>query len=189
MKTALAAVALAAALVAVPTAAMADSQTHHDKAGDVLRHNNNLGTWAAAPSRAQADLLSTTVTHSAKTVRFTMKFRSLNRTGTGLIFNFFIRTPRTTRILAISAHRGDWRGAASVLDEPTTSPVACHVTYTIDYTHNLVRGSVPRSCLGNPRWIRVAFLSSSYDTTSVDYSDQDRTAGNGDPVYGPRIYR
>jgi hypothetical protein len=50
---------------------------------------------------------------------------------------------------------------------------------------------IPRSCLGNPRWVRVGALAVTVDTNKVAHYDDARssTISDATPIFGPKVRR
>lgn len=185
--------AAAAAVVALvpllPSAAQADRYVQADPAGDVVTvHYNPLST-VPAPTVTEGDIVSSSVRHKARKVLLTMRFVELDRTGQGRIFFYGIRTGSMTRYVTLAAAPGRWAGKAQVV-KPSGKKVSCRVTRAIDYAANTATIGVPRSCLGDPRWVKVGMQAASYIDDLV-YGDDARTNGRiyKYMVFTPKVRR
>lgn len=185
------AVLAATALLALPTAAHADSAVGLDARGDVQYvTSTDTSTVVAAPDRTQGDISAVKITHGTNNVRVLLRFRELNRSGF-IEHDYLFRTANRVRILSIEAKAGSWNGRATMRNGHGIK-VRCSVTRTIDYAANTVLVVVPRSCLGDPRWVRVgAGTITSYDGSKIFFDDGGRPAGPlGDNLtLSPRVYR
>jgi hypothetical protein len=56
-----------------------------------------------------------------------------------------------------------------LLNDPATGCPG--MTHRINYATNVVRMRIPRSCLGRPRWVRVALYNAM--TTTADHPQPD----------------
>lgn len=185
------AVLAATALLALPTAAHADSAVGLDAKGDVQYVTSaDTSTAVAAPDRTQGDISAVKITHGANKVRVLLRFRELNRAGF-IEHDFYFRTASRVRTLSVESETGSWSGRATMRNGRGTK-VRCNLTRTIDYSANTVLVVVPRTCLGDPRWVRVgAGTISTYDGSKIFYDDGGRPAGPlGDNLtLSPRVYR
>jgi len=74
-----------------------------------------------------------------------------------------------------------------------TDGVPCRVEHEIDFADELIRLSLPRSCIGNPRWVRVAAQTSRFvDQGSTfdlyfDEWDDGVKLNYWLPPFGPRV--
>lgn len=184
--------ALAAALLAPAGAATAGSVVVADPAGDLVDHGEHGSTLA--PGYEIGDITGALVRHGARKVRVTIAHRDLAKVGV-LTSTVLVRTGKgkaAARRITVTAGPGDYRGTVAVTNGYGRK-VACPVARRISYTEETVRVAVPRRCLGNPRWVRVATgVVSTPDHYASLYTD---TAGAGasldfqEPVYSRRVYR
>lgn len=181
-------VAAAALLPLVPSAAHADSYTQVDAVGDV--QSSPLSgdvTFTPVPDRTEGDVAYTKVGHRARVIRVKIAFRDLTHAGPNGQF-IRIKSNRLNREVDLLAYPGAWRGKATT-SKFSGKKVRCNVRHTIDYVAHKVVVNVPRSCLGNPRWVRVAIGSATYDDTMF-YADDARAKSLPDYwVYSPKIRR
>ena len=182
----------AAAVVLAPTVADADTFRHTDAVGDVYANVGEVDTYAPAPDRAIGDVVSNTIKHKKRAVLLRLGYRDLVNNGEINTHVFFIRTNkfvRTVRLYATSANPG----GKAVMTKGHDKKVRCHVRRHIDYSLNTATVVVPRSCLDNPRWVKVGMGSVMFsgttpaDTTWID--DALTTGTNGSAVWSPKVRR
>lgn len=181
------------AVLALPTAAHADTSPSVDAHGDVQSipiDGDDTASPAAAPNRAQGDITGVKVTHATNTVRVLVRFRELNRTGPLHSHQFLFKTATRKRWVSLDAGTGHWAGKPTTYNGSGTK-VRCAVSRTIDYNKNTVLVVVPRSCLGKPRWVRAGAGTITTYSDKLYYDDGFAPNGSFDDelVLGPRVYR
>jgi len=195
------AVALMAVLVALlPGVANADLLTHTDPAGDVRYYVNsdpsNVPPPVAAPTRTHGDITVVRITNGTSTVRVVVYFRSLPRAGQfhGHVFRFV--TGNFERKVQIAAGPEAPRGWTGKSDMFTTSgnAVACGMTHVLDYSHRRLILNVPRSCLGNPAFIKTGAGTVMLANDRTYFDDGFRSGGDMGgtalrPTLGPTVAR
>lgn len=150
--TAVATVACAALLLGTaPPPAAAESQSHADASKDVLRVRLADGQVTRLRSDRAHDIVRSRAVHRGSVLRLSVEVRRLARTD--YIASWYVRTPEHTWWMHYDKEQGApytslfHAGGPEVLDcdglRGSASRRADRVT---------VR--VPRSCIGNPRWIR-----------------------------------
>lgn len=181
-------VAAVAAVVLVPSAAHADSYKQVDAVGDVQSSPmSGSVAFTPTPDRVTGDVTYTKITHRARVIKVKIAFRDLDRAGPNAQFMRF-KSNRLNREVGLLAYPGTWRGKAA-MSTFSDKKVSCNLRHDIDYVANTVVVNVPRSCLGNPRWVRVAIGSATYDETTI-YADDARSATLPDYwVHGPKVRR
>jgi len=186
------AIAAAATLVLAPAVAHADTDVHTDFTGDVVStsFSSNTEEWTPEPTRTEGDIVSTRVSHLDRKVRIKIKLAALSRTGRGWDFYYVLRTNIGKRYLDLDATRGRWAGKPRLTNANDKTVSCTGLSRSIDYVNDAVLVVIPRSCLGNPRWVRVGIGSIGLGSTKV-FVDDARTQGNiyNLPVLGPRVYR
>jgi hypothetical protein len=150
------------ALVLVPGAAYAGTWTRADPRGDVrllVGVEYDAAIYEPDPDDQTADITRVRVTHDARRVRIDVSVRDLVRAG---------NKDLTARLLVPGKKvlaRGSQNeyAAGSVLldalgggfDAPPLCPPAARPTVRFRPGKDLARLVVPRSCLGDPAWVRV----------------------------------
>lgn len=182
------AAACVGAAALAPVAATADSYTQVDAVGDVQQAPAK-GTVAFTPAsdRADGDIAYTKVSHRKHVVRVKIVFRDLTHAGPNAEF-VRIKSNRLNREVDVFAYPGAWRGKAET-SKFNGKKVRCNVRHSIDYVAHRVMINVPRSCLGNPRWVKVAAGAGTYTDTLV-YADDARAKSLPNYyVWGPKVRR
>lgn len=190
VRTALVATAVAL-MTLVPSAAHAEKRVFEDPSGDVLKLvDPQAGTTEPAPGRVEGDIVRSSVRHKARRVLLTMRFQELTREGIGQLFGYGIRTAKMTRYVTVDTGPGHWGGKVTVT-KPNGKKVRCSVTRTIDYASNTAAVSVPRACIGKPRWVKASMREGSFVSDSEIYFDDALTSGKLTryPVWSPRVPR
>lgn len=196
MKLVRAAVLVTAALAVAltPTSAFANRYTHTDATGDVLSApatSSDIPT-TKEQARTNGDVSWSTVAHKRHRVVMKMQFRDIAWNDETNAYLFVIKTRSMKRFVTVVAADGI-RGGKAIMTKPSGKHVSCRMSRTIDYTANTVTLSVPRSCIGKPRWVRVGMASvfftgiHSGDTEYVDDANSATLGSN--PVLGPKVRR
>ncbi len=188
--------AIAVALGTVP--AHAEKWTHKDARGDVVRTtlSDSSSTPQPAPEQSSVDITKVVAKHGRHTLTITVRTRT--RMPRALMAFSTIRTPGK-RFMLFSMRLPGMGNSTSLLnfsgggDDPE---VRCRgLKRSLDSSKTVMTVSVPRSCLGNPRWIRFSAHLSSFDAASADESSfEDDGLRTGLSVYGaekmsPKIKR
>ena len=185
------AVALSAALV--PVAAHAGTYSAPDASGDVVMYDfsGDSETPVKVPDRTDGDIVNSRVVHGPNRLTMEVRYRDLVASGGTIVHDFRIGTNNhRVREIGIVAGPGKWQGRHVVVNK-RGKRVRCHgVHWSLQYGANLVRVSVPRRCLGNPKWVHVG-IGTLEETGSSLYLDDANTNGTfGETTkWGPRVYR
>ena len=182
--------AAAASVVLLPTAAQADKLVQNDAVGDVVSVAGESETTTPLPDRAEGDIAWSKIRHRDRKVILTLRYRELN-TGQEMLHYYAIRTSKMKRYVYLSAGTGHWGGRVQMRNGHDKK-VSCRVTKKIDYIANTATVWVPRSCLGKPRWVKVAMAQASFDSANPDTFVIDDARANGafsNPTWSPRVYR
>jgi len=208
--------------VLAPTAAYADHWRSTDTRRDVdgFSYNPNpepCGTTTDLDGAADTntDITRLGVRHTRRAVVATTRFRDLDpaleqvlsvniRSSTGGWELFLIREPEPgggSDVFVDLSTEPEYPdpddvpecGSFSVISEG----VPCRIGRDIDLEADLIRMTVPRKCLGNPRWVRVAasayrFIGSedpNDPTFSIFWDDWDGGTELSEwlPPFGPRV--
>lgn len=172
---------LSTVAVAAPASAEVFSKT--DPAGDVLTPTGE------APGVRQGDIRKVRFEHARRVVTLRVGYRALNKVGAGLQQYVTIRTPAQSYEFFAIAQPGDWQG------QLLFSGADCRgAELRFDYRDDVFALSVPRGCLGNPRWVQVGVgTTTSQDGEEVSGFDDALQRGQelaaGAPVLSPRLSR
>jgi hypothetical protein len=191
---ALAALTSAAALtVAGMSPASAAFWAHNDAVGDVVSYTWTEDSGDSGPVRAPAntdtDITRFTAKHTARRVVLTMTLRDITAASGVAYYEIRTGTRRYWAQQRLGTNRE--QGPAFYFE----SPVSCSgVRRSVDRTTERAMVSIPRSCLGRPRWVRVgASADHATDTRTKDtyrFDDALRDGGRGfELVLSPRIRR
>lgn len=150
-------VVLSTAVCALATAAPASAQefVRTDERGDLSRVGEDSDVFVPVPGRGYPDITRVRFAHRDRTVVVRATFVELNPTGKFLFGGIDVRTPRSRKFFTVMATEGSREG---FLFKDNEHP--CRVGIRISYADELMRVSIPRSCLGDPRWVRVRFGAS-----------------------------
>lgn len=215
-----AATALILALVA-PAAASAGHWSDTDEVGDVEGYTYSpdpepCGTFTdfEAPEETGVDLTGLQLRHTRTQVVLTADLRDLVRRREQMLMTY-LRTDRGTWWLDVDRFRagGRWRVETFLSKEPRypdpeeidecggfgvgSLGLGCRIEANLSFADDQVRVAVPRTCLKNPRWVRVG--AESYGFGDVGDPENETFTGlfdawEGGPVlsdwtvsYGPRV--
>lgn len=157
LRRAVTTVAVAAGLtLAAAGPAAAQQITVRDARGDVQASPmEDDHAHEPAPQVANGDVVRTVLRHNKARVVVRVKFADLKRKGAMAGHVVRIATnERMRRDVVVSAGPRMWRGEAT-MQRPNGQPVRCDVSHAINYDTNVIFVSVPRSCVSNPRWVRL----------------------------------
>ncbi len=178
--------------VGVPAAASANSYVLPDPSGDVVKYDNQQdNTATAVPLRTEGDVLSSGVTHGKKRVKMAMRVDELAASGDGATFYFRIGTKKKIRFLYINTSPGEWAGVKSFKKGDSSKSARCRgINWSIDYVDDIITASVPRKCLGKPKWVHVGMAVATYEEPAAFVDDAGTDGYIGDePKWGPRVFR
>lgn len=188
-----AAIATVAGLVAVGAPTYADTHTARDARHDVQRQPASENSEPVlAPGRREGDVLSFRVRHQADRVLLRIRYDRLTRPRhrQQVVHVVSLRTWGTGLSTAsLIATKDNPQG--SLLWEGRRPHRTCEGLRTrIDYRADQVVFSVPRECLGNPRWVRAGGGTGTLARHTLWFDDAQLDAGFGEEVtLGPRVYR
>jgi len=213
VRTCIAAVLALAALLWGTSPALGESWHGHDTARDARSflidasgRCATVTTGAVAPADARRDVVRLGVDHGEEAVELTLNLRDVARRDRETTYEFVLRTPE--RLFIAVAFPGR-RLRPALFAARAVRRHDCGRRLTIhlrscdgllgdaDAGSDRVTISVPRSCVGEPRWVRVgAVVSGAIDERSGDESirvDADAWGGRGldtsklVPPLGPRV--
>jgi len=143
--------ALAVITVLAPAAAHAERWAGGDPFGDVeVWHFDpapcGTDTQIDATQNANSDITRLLARHTRTAVQLTVRFRDLDPQ---------VRQVRVVSFLAKEPNYPDPRGPPGRVRKPRflSAGAPCRTRPEVDLDANVVRASVARSCLGNPRWV------------------------------------
>lgn len=175
--------------VLVPTQAHAGSYVRPDATGDVSSQTGD-GPYVRTPSRVEGDVRTSGVSYAGRRVTVAIGFAQLTQTTevTGHLFR--LRTNKgKVRDVSVLAGPGQWAGRTQ-MTKRNGKRVRCALGSRIDYAIDRVNVSIPRKCLGKPRWVRVGIGVVSLEN-DVFFADDALTNGvlRANPIFGPIVRR
>ncbi|MDP3891553.1 hypothetical protein [Nocardioides sp.] len=184
-----AAVTLAATALLVPTAAHAGKSVHRDAVGDVASFTDGDESFTTVPGQKVGDVVRSTGKHKGKRVSFSVKMRALPKTKHphGVVTR--IVTNKKTYFADMSRVPGLGNDVFLTRNGKLIDCVGLRQKRSAK--RNTLTVSVPRSCLGKPRWVRLggAVYWSPGNKTLVDESHRTSLQQDKDIAVGPRIRR
>jgi len=176
----------------LPTAAHADRYVHSDVAGDVASSVGSSTTFTPAPERVVGDVVSSMVNHKRRTVVLRLQYRDLANDSEYDEHVFFVHTSKMNRVVRLYASNAV-PGGRAVMTKANGKKVACHVGRHIDYARNTATVIIPRSCLGQPRWVKAGLggvmLAGLTQANTQWIDDALATGTNGSATYSPKVFR
>ncbi|MEZ0578944.1 hypothetical protein [Nocardioides sp. MH1] len=212
----------AAALLLMAPAAHADHWGSADPTGDVVG-----STWSPEPepcgtetpvdatTEAHTDITRLTVRHSRRAVEITTHYRDLDPSLEKYLA-LYVRSADRGWWVDLDRYRsrnGRWHTMTFMAREPRLPDpddvegcgigivlfdVGCRIVSSVDFDADVVSLTIPRRCLRDPRWVRVA--AASYRWVDSDDPDNPSSTSFSDlwdggteltpwaPPYGPRVH-
>jgi len=186
-KIALAAGVLASLALAAP--ASADTITHTDTAHDVVKFDGSNQT--DAPTVKEGDVRRVTVAHTSGRVVVRLKYAELSRVNRWLAVAEVRTSSGKAFEVDLTASSGiGWQGKLTVSHAAGGTVACAGADRKVDYALNTVRFSVPRGCLGDPRWVKVGVGHVRFVSSSKIFGDDafSSTVGN-ELAFTHRLYR
>lgn len=187
-----------AVLLGLGLAAPAQAQVygHTDPAGDVTvttcDSNDENCIDKLAPTAKQPDIVRVVTSHTSTQVKAYAKYAELGPAGTRM--HALRVVTGAGRHLHFSLVTVDGRTVFKELDRDSDgAKVSCSgLVAKVDNTANTVLLSIPRSCIGNPSYVRVGFGGAIFNDTSWR-SDDAQVSGisssDSDLKLGPSLSR
>ena len=152
-----------------PSPAHAGSRTLVDGRGDVWALDSpEFGQNTQVPDRQQGDIIRTVFAHHDRKVVVRTTFVQLDRVGQMWVMPIKLRTS-TGMVRRISLIAGPdqftnwWRGS---LTRANGAPMEC-ANHRIDYVANVVQVRIPRTCLGDPRWVQGSLATATFTPAAL----------------------
>jgi hypothetical protein len=145
-------------------------------------------------SQPNVDLVSTVLRHGAHKLILTFKYAELSRSRTRFAAVSTLRFAEGSRIGVVLHTFARWRGHMFLTEIHSGDRLKCaNLEHAIDYTADTVALTVPRSCIGDPKWVEVnsfAYGSQEDPDTGAElhnYSDNAQNAGHGYRGWSERV--
>jgi hypothetical protein len=193
VRSAILATAAAATLVLAPSSALADGASHTDATGDVQSVTidaEGKPTGAPAPeASSNGDITGVRAANGARKIKVVLHFADLHPAGDADAFSVLIATPSMGRLAIVTTRPGHWGGQAFLANVHGTK-VRCKVGHRISYDHRKVVVKVPRSCMRQPKVIKVGARSFIGEGSKLSFDDAYAAAGPLSPYsLSPKIHR
>jgi hypothetical protein len=170
--------AVAAGLtVAAAGPATAQSLTHADQRGDVQSFSMESEEQTPAPNVKNGDIVRTALHHRQHRIAVRIKFAQLRRVGFRSDAIRIVTNEGVRRHVLTHAGPRMWRGEAEMY-RPNGRPVECDIKLGMNYDKNVVNVSFPRSCVSDPRWVRLG-VGSFWSQTDSDSAFVDDALRDG----------
>lgn len=191
-------------LVLCAAPAGAETWRATDAAGDVDRSAHvadpppcGTTTDTPVPTDTRRDVTGLVVHHRADTVELRLALREVSLDDTETTFGFDVRTPHRAYIVDVDRYRARRPLTPSLIVKPRNlhynecgnaifgaGGVSCPgLRVRADVRRDRVAVSLPRACVGDPRWVQVA--ARAYDVTTEGTSRTDLFDAWG--VVGPSV--
>ena len=186
----------AAATVSAPAGAATGTATSDvsltDATGDVWSigegENEEYGPAGDMPT---ADVVRAVVQHRRGSVVVRMDFADLRRQDPAA-YTAMIITPEKLRAAFVTTGPRRWAGKHMLVNGNYGNVRCPGFAHTVDYDADRVVMTLPRTCLGRPRWVRVSMTNYMYagdtEATFQEFTDNPHTADADGGTTG-RIYR
>ncbi len=179
---------LTASLVLLtPGLAEAKSHTRRDPAGDVwVGQSVPPQASTRAPEHSEGDISVVRLKHNRKYLQLFMTLRDIKREtlSSGWQFRLQNRRKKLTHVEVRADHRtgGSPDGTLWVTDA-FGEPKSCAGTrgFAINWVRNVVAITIPRTCIGNARFVRTQAWSFHFYETTNDIVFRDDGFSNTDP--------
>lgn len=147
-----------ATMVAVPLAGPAHAEKFviADAKRDVVNVDYVSEDQTPVPDNATADVVKAKINHTRGAVRFRVRLRDLSEPAlTGVAAD--IKTNK--RRYSLSFFQSGKRTTLE-LAQPSGEPITCRgMKRSSNLDTDVVKFSLPRSCLGHPRWVRAGVIA------------------------------
>lgn len=139
--------------------AYAEKVVREDAPRDVvrLRLSDDLPQTERAPRKADPDVRRVAMDHREHFLLLRVKYAGLDR-RVWRGENVLLRTSGGRMFFAgtFVMQKGKWQGRTTLDDVDQENTLACRgLRHHFDYDADVATWSIPRSCLGSPRWVRV----------------------------------
>ena len=161
------------ALALSPTAAHAEKLKTTDASGDVVQFSEDFASTSPAPDDQSTDILKSTTNYSKHRVTVKLKLRDLTSAG---FHGAFADIKTNQKRYSLSLFKDPEAGSDLALDS-NGAGIKCQgkMKKKISASRDLIKMSVPSSCLGNPRWIRISVATLTIQESGTLADDALRT--------------
>lgn len=154
------------------TGAQVSSVALDDPTGDVWASGSGESSpWVSAGDLPTADIVHAEARHGRGRVRIEMTFTDLRQEEPQSYLATLI-TERRLRAVYVSAGPDGWGGRHELVNGRFATVRCPRLRHSIDYDTEQVVMSVPRSCLGFPRFVRVGMSNIMFrGETEADFQE------------------
>jgi hypothetical protein len=149
----------AGASESVSTAGANTAFAHSDPRGDLVgasKEDDWFDEATPAPRLAWGDIVGIDARHTSTALVVRVRFADLRQPSGGkprrvLRIGITVKTSHRKRDVELWVPTGQ----VTMMSLNDGEDVACHIDHPIDVGQRIVTQRIPRSCLGNPQWVRV----------------------------------
>jgi hypothetical protein len=201
--------AVAASTVAALTAApaLAQSRSLDDGTGDVWSAGVASGprqtqvvervaaaargvTQAQPGERVNGDLVSTKVNHTVKAVRATATYDRLVRNTDSFQYVMALKRQDGKEFWVYAGATPDDRNGSITLSKANGDKVKCGgKEHEVSYAKDQITFSIPRSCLGKPRWVKYESAAIVYDAANNYFIDDAASDQSTPSEWSARLHK
>jgi hypothetical protein len=186
------------AVIAPATAAHAGAITIDDETSDVWEilydEETQDETLVEAGSVDNVDVDSTRVRHLTNRIVLTTTYTDLTKQDIILGAIGDLRFDDAPAVGFYLDTYQDWSGETVLFKSRNGAPIDCGgFDHAIDYAANTVEFSIPRKCVGSPRWVEARYVgTANQEDEEVGYRnwrDNALTSGSGTGGWSERVRR
>ncbi|WP_193609992.1 hypothetical protein [Nocardioides lijunqiniae] len=164
---------------------------HRDARRDAIRFDTETEKKRPAPRDRTADVTRTVVDHQADQLVVQTRVRQLGRSGYRLMIGEILTSDGRRLDLTVDYSKRPIGEAFSLTRSASGADVACPAaTWSATRSTKQVTATIPRSCLGDPAWVRVGLgMVAAPRNLRTSVGDDSRLSGRiGDEhiKLGPR---
>lgn len=146
-------------------------------------------TYTPAGSVPNVDVLATRVRHVRQKVVIHASYAELRRDADRFYLTEGLRVPGGREWVVQVNTLADLRGTSAWYGVTQPAEPCEGLTHRIDYAEDRVRLTIPRRCLGGPRWIRVSGLAEAPAPGGLEYADNAQTDQAEFGGWSPKVRR
>lgn len=188
----------AAAVIAPAGAAFASSAAINDSVNDtwenVWDEETQTSSWEDSGSYDNIDVDRVVVSHSDRRIEIKVKYAALKKTGPNFYAFGILRFDEgKSWMLGVDTADGPdgWDTHGFAMPHGAQSgrgDAPCEgVKGSVNFADDVMIVSAPRSCMGNPRWVKAHVSSGGYNLNGRSWYDNAHNEGHGDSGSTDRI--
>ncbi|MGL5811178.1 MAG: hypothetical protein ACRCYQ_14650 [Nocardioides sp.] len=134
----------------------AERYTKRDRAGDAMKVDVDQDlALSPAPGQKHSDVVRTTIDHRGTQMVADVRMRNLRKIGATRGIELIVLVETNKKNFTVQAKRYGAKKAKVTVFKGQAKRRCKAARITISAKRDLVRVSVPRVCLGKPRWVKV----------------------------------